>query len=503
MIEIEIFKTLILDLCELVIFYNRDLKNGMTSNFVTNSDLVFSQYIEIYPDLNEVIVIDPNYGLNILFSGLTGNVLFPMFFFKNSYRKQIIKELKFFINKDVTFKEIQLFITKKATTTYNVKKGGLSERTLEILRFYISTFDKVIDNDVKKYLPFYKDYKAKYIDFTTSAIEKRFPLTQKYSTYYLMPKYHNFGLNMIMFRPDHEDTIDILLDDATTYPFGLLFDDQKKKKFSFYFTPFNRKLRHHFVEKICFFENLDLFQAQKTLIQLTNKTMNILEVFSDYKDGNFKNTAISYENEFICTQEFDDKIHDLDLIIHLFNTRKLPLDHEIHPISRHLITYRNKIVNFYGTTNYFIYIYDIKGRTLPRYINLFMDLIKNTFSNGYIIQSKRQLLISTFLFKEDFESRKEAFLEFVYSFKIEIEIFENLNLVPFSFFHLPSSNYFDTEENEWNFPSFEEQSIEELLNYQIRNLELERSMLQNENFKGRILSYLDNWTNEINYLKEQ
>ncbi len=194
MVDIEIFKIFILDLSDLVISYNEELKKGLTDNFVTKSNLVFNQYIEMIPDLKEIIVLDPNYGFNINFSGLTGNVLFPSFFFKNSFRQEIIKELKHLFKKQISFDVIQLFITKKAIATYNVKKGGLTDRTLEVLRFYLSTFDKVIDNDVKKYLPFYQSYQAKYIVFSSSAMEKRFPLTQRYSAYYLMPKYNHFGL---------------------------------------------------------------------------------------------------------------------------------------------------------------------------------------------------------------------------------------------------------------------------------------------------------------------
>jgi hypothetical protein len=361
-------------------------------------------------------------------------------------------------------------------------------------------FKEVIDDDVYKFLPYYENYKAKYIHLRLPIVEKRFPLTQKYSTYYLMPKFRNFGLNGVMIHND--ENFDLLSDDLNTLPFGLLFNDQKRKEFSFFFIPYNRKCKNNFIEKISFFENLDLFQKDYSLKKYTNKTINIIDVYYDYKEGNFKDTAIIFENEFIKSQKLDNQINDLDLIIHLFNTRKLPYNHEIHPISKHLIMYRNKIVNFYATTNYFIYIYDIKGKTLTRYFDLLMNLIRNTFSNGYIIQSRTQLLISTFLFKKDFENQKESFVEFIYSFKLEIQIFENLNLVPFSFYQLPSSCYFETESSKWNFPFYQEQSINDLMTHQIQNLELERSRLQNNTFRKRIQDYLENWTNKITALKE-
>ncbi len=304
-----------------------------------------------------------------------------------------------------------------------------------------------------------------------------------------------------MIHHDQNENINLLADNVTCYPFGLLFDDQNKKEFSFYFTPFNRNLRENFIEKIYFFENLDLFYENRTLKKLTNKTMNILELYYNYKEGNFKNTAITFVNEFIKTTKFENIINDLDLIIHLFNTRNLPIDHEIHPLSRHLFTYRNKIVTFYSTINYFIYIYDIKGKTLPRYGNLFVDLIKNTFSNGYVIQSNKSLLVSTFLFKQDFESEKESLQELVYSFKLEISIHENLNLVPFSFYQLPASTYYNTEEENWMFPQFKEQNIKELLTYQIKNLELEKNRLKSQEFKRRLQNFRENLTKEIQFLQ--
>ena len=41
-----------------------------------------------------------------------------------------------------------------------------------------------------------------------------------------------------------------------------------------------------------------------------------------------------------------------------------------------------------------------------------------------------------------------------------------------------------------------------MLNYQIRNLELERTRLQDNLFKQRIETFNENWKKEINYLNE-
>ena len=246
MIDINIIKQLIIDLSDLIVKFNLELKYGINNDFVIESDIIFNLYINEYPELNQITTIDPNYGLNIILSGLTGKVLFPSFLLKNPFRLQTIKELKFFLRRELLFADIESFITKKAIATYNMKKGGFSRRTLEVLRFYLTYFDNVIDYNVNKFYPFYKMYQPKYINIGFPTIEKRFPLTQKYTSYYLMPKYSKFGINAIMIRQDRKDNF--FSDTSNTYPFGLLFNDQKDKEFSFYFTAFDRKEKDFFFE---------------------------------------------------------------------------------------------------------------------------------------------------------------------------------------------------------------------------------------------------------------
>ena len=495
-----LLKPFICNLTDLVVVYEKELKRGKIENIVLDSNKLFNDFINNNPDFTNIIVTEPNFGKNLQLNGFTGKILFPAILYKNSFSQQIIRDLKYLFRKEITFEDFEFFISKKQMATQDVKKGGFHERTLEVLRFYLTYFHNVMDDDVKKFLPYFKDYKTKYIDIDSSAIEKRFPLTQKYSTYYLMPKYNNFGLSVLLIH--HNEYRDIMSGDLQGSPFGFLLDNNNDKKFSFLFTSYYQKLKKNFIEKIIFFENLDLFYEKKSLKKLINKTMNILDLYYYYQDGKFRNKAISFENEFIKSHKYNNQINDIDLIIQLFNTRNLPVNHQLHPISKHLIMYRNKIVNFYATTNYFIYVYDIKGKVIPRYVNILINLIKNTFSNGYIIQSRSSLLISTFLFKKDFEKQKESFIELIYLFSLEIQIYENLNIIPFSFYQLPSSRYFDVDVNKWNFPIFKEMGSEDLLSYQIKNLELERSRQNDKIFEQRIRNFLETWKKEIAFLKE-
>ncbi len=180
---------LISNLANLVVIHNKNLKRGIINDIIVESNIIFHKYIELIPEFNDIIISDPDFGLNLILTSITGRILFPAFLYRNSYRLLIVKELRIILDKELTFEEFQKFLIKKFYSTFNFKKGGFTDRTLEVLRFYLMYFDKVIDTDAKKFSPYFDDYKYKYIDIGFRAIEKRFSLIQNYSTYYLMPKF--------------------------------------------------------------------------------------------------------------------------------------------------------------------------------------------------------------------------------------------------------------------------------------------------------------------------
>lgn len=494
------FKYLVLNLCEIVTNFNEDLKKGIFTNVIEECDNFFKITFEISQNLNENIIIDKNYGINLELMGISGKLLFPAILYKNGFRKQIIREIKYFLKNDKSIEELGLFLHNKIIMTQEFKKGGFSKKTLEILRFYLFNFNKVIDNDITKYSQYEKTYNSKYVTLSKSIIQKRFHLTQKYSTYYLLPRFHNFGLNGLMFHKN--DDLNTILEELKAVPFGFFFNNQKQMEFLLFFSSYKKNFKTNYIEKICFFENLDMFLLNPNHKTYYNKSMNILDIYYNYKDGNFKDTAISFDVEFANSQRFKNQFEDLDLLIHIFNTRKLPSNHQIHPLSTFLFNYRIKIVNFYSTIRYFIYINDPKNNINSKSMNFLIILLRNCFSNGYIIQNKNSFLISTFLFKKDFENIKKSFLEFFIFFKLEVKIFENLNFSPISFYYTPNSTYFSTEDNSWKFPNFQNKAIRDLIRYQIDNLELERLRLKDKKFNNRIDNYLENWTNEINSINQ-
>ena len=418
-LDFEIIKIIVQKLSELFVIFKEDLKKGVIKNIKQESDIVFNKFIKDNSGINNIITLDPYYGINFILTIQTGKILFPAVLFNNPFKFQILKELKYFFKREITFEEFQLFISEKVLSTDDKKKGGFSKRILELLRFYIIYFDKVIDVDVKKFIPHFTDYISKYTNFEESTLQMNFSLTQKYSRYLLLPKFANFEINSILVR--NETVNNKMLEEIKTLPFVLLFNNQKHREFSFYFTKYNTKFKSNFIERICFFENLDLYYEEPALKKLTNKTMDILNLYFDYKDGIFNDTSISFEIDFLKNQKYTNQIDDLDLLIHLFNTRKLPNFHEIHPISKYLITYRNKLVNFYSTINYFIYIYDPKSRTIAKYSTLFLKLLRNTFANGYIIQGKPIFLFQLFYLNRILKVRSNHYLNLFIHLNIKLK----------------------------------------------------------------------------------
>jgi hypothetical protein len=499
-LDLEIFNFLILDLCKKIINYNFEIKAGLIQNIIKETDKIINNYSDKHSFLEKIIVSDQNYGLNLELSGLTSKFLFPSFLYKNSFRLHIIRQLeKILSNKHLDKEELGIFLYKHSIKTIDIKKGGFSKRTLEVLRFYLSNFDKIIDNDLNKFLPYLNDYNSKYIKLKLSTLQKRFHLTQKYSTYYLLPNFNIFGLNSVFLT--YDEFLDSYFGEIHGVLLGLLFDNSKNKQFLLLFSPYLSQLKPNFIKKISFYENLDLFHKNADQSKYQNKVNSIFDLYYDFKDKEFKNSAVSFEVHFFNKKSFRNQQTDIDLLIHLFNTRKLPINHQSHPLSKQFYSYRNKVVNFFGSTNYFIYIFDSTGKSISSISETITILIKNTFSNGYIIQFNSGFFISTFLFKKDFDQQKTLFIDFFHSFKLEILIYESLNFIPFSFYQISNSTYFNIENGNWSFPLFSDQDISEQMRYQLKNLEKEKKRLEDQAFNLRVNKFLNNWKDEINALK--
>ena len=494
------FKNFLFSLLEVVVQFNKDLKKGILTKIIEESNEIFYNYFMKVSFLNQITITDIKYGLNIKLSGLTGIFLFPSMLYFNSFRIQIIRQMKTFISKDFSLEKLGLFLSKISIRTQNVKKGGFTDSTLEVFRFYLLNFDKIMDNDLNKFLPILQNYQPRYYQLRQSTLKRKFNLTQKYAVYYLLPRFEHLGLSSIILR--REDLNSDVYEEIQASLMGILFNEDQQKEFVFLFISDNHKFKNKIIKSVYFFENLDLFYKNEKIEKYRIKTENILQLYYNYKDNIFNDTAITYEMKFFNQRMFNNQIEDLDLLIHIFNSRKLPSGYANHPLSKYLFSYRNKLANFFATTNYFIHIFEPKGKKISNISNLLVKLLRNSFSNGYIIEYKSGLLLSTFVYKEDLEREKQNLFEFFHSMKLEIMIYNNLNIVPFSFYQIPNSNYFENEKNTWSLPNYIDQEIDQLMKYQLINYEKERKRIENEQFKKRVNDYIENWSKEIQSLKE-
>jgi hypothetical protein len=336
---------------------------------------------------------------------------------------------------------------------------------------------------------------------TKRNVIKRYTFIQKYATTYLFPNSFYFNLPGI-FLDYNKDSIDF--SNINGNILGLIHENGKMKKFLLLNTNLNelKKFKNDLIREIVFFENLDIYNLKKGYFKYRNYVTDIYNLYSDYKDDNFRDLSVNFKLK-LYYKETNMNQHNFDLnsLIHIINTSKIPLDIEIHPEIKKSISYRNKLVTFYGSINYFIHIYDTKNKPLDRYWELFDILLKNTFSNGFIIHYKTGLLLSTNAFQEDFEKVRNSFMEFVWSFKLECRIYENLNYIPFSFYHLPNSTYYSNETNNWDFPVFEDKSIPEYFDHLAVNYKQEVKRLEDEKFKKRVEETLERLTKEIEEIK--
>ena len=224
----------------------------------------------------------------------------------------------------------------------------------------------------------------------------------------------------------------------------------------------------------------------------------------DYEEGNFINTALEYTLNFqYKNQKSKKNVYDIESLTHIFNTRKLPANFETHPVLKNIFAYRNKCTTFYSSINYIIHIFDPNNKSLDRHSELLQILLKNTFANGFLIQYKTGILISTNTFREDFEKVKREFQEFIWSFKLEYQIYENLNYIPFSFYHLPNSQYYSNITDKWEFPIFENKPVTEYFDHLAVNYRQEMKRLEDSDFKARVDQTVERLTNEIAEIKKQ
>ncbi len=309
---------------------------------------------------------------------------FPSILYPNSFRIKIVNNVLNFIQNEYTIESLSFFLSKEIASTYGYKKGGLNKTIIEILRFYLKNFNFVLDNSINKFFPLLNSYEPKYKKIGPILLKKKFSSITKYNIFQYTPNFKYFSLPAIFIDYGNRSNDSSI----SGRPLGLLYNDNFEKHFNLLFiSNFEiKRYKDQLIHQISFFENLDLYREIKKFHKLRNFVGNIWNTYSDYEESLFIDQSISYNIDFLTKiNDKKDSTIDNESLLHIFTTRKIKSGFQVHPELRNFIHYRNKITLLYTSINYFLHIYDPNGRDLSRIRKMFDILIKNIFSNGFIV----------------------------------------------------------------------------------------------------------------------
>ncbi len=498
----EILKKSIKEIMGIIIDLDDDLKEGSYNKVQSKIGSIFQTHIEYFKS-NFELRNSKEFGINLEIVGLHAPFLFPYSIYSNNFRKHLIKKLEKYLEQRFDYESFCKFLSLEIAKTIDTKRGGYNIRTLELLRFYYQNFHYVLDNSVDRFLPFLNNYTTKYVNISSKNIIKKFNLIQKYTRLRFIPNDGQINIPAVFIDYNNGN---VNLNNLYSKELGLIYDTNYEKIFFIGFLSNHqiKDFQSNLVRSITFFENLDLYHSRKRCPELRNGVGDIFKLYCDYKENDFTNMAIDFNTNFLYKSKNTVNTNlDYEILAHAFNTRKIPNNFEIYPLLKEFISYRIKLVTIYTTTRYFIHIYDPGNKNLDRYWKLLDLLLKNTFANGFVIHYRTGMLLSTNAFKEDFENVKQEFVEFIWSFKLECNIYENLNYIPFSFYHLPNSQYYCNETNHWEFPVFEDKQVTEYFDHLAVNYRQEIKRLDDDSFKIRLNQTLERLTREIDEIKKQ
>lgn len=218
--------------------FDVELKEGNFSNVKTEVNKIFIKHLN-YLESNYEISNSANSGFNFRMIGLTSQFLFPYGLYFNNFRAHILNKLEVFIKKEFTFTSFTIFLSKEIFATTDVKKGGFNERTLELLRFYIHNYGKVLDNSYKKFVPVLSTYTPKYHELSYEYFQTRFHQTQKYVRTNFIPDFFHFSLSGSIMQYNEEIMNN---QELRGNLFGMLYDDKKNLQFRSLCRPFKNSV---------------------------------------------------------------------------------------------------------------------------------------------------------------------------------------------------------------------------------------------------------------------
>lgn len=184
-------------------------------------------------------------------------------------------------------------------------------------------------------------------------------------------------------------------------------------------------------------------------------------------------------------------------MIHFFNTQQIYKYKLIPKIFYYYADIRIRRITQYNQKNLFMYIYEAKGRSFKDHSLIIQQVLRNTFSQGFILELSKKLFCMVQVSETDFLARRPLLDEFFSSFQLSVEYYTDLMSIPFSFYSLPPSQYFDWESHTWHLPNWKPRPVDEQAKYLYEQGRLEKKRYQEDrSFRKKFDTFNDHLREE-------
>ena len=122
---------------------------------------------------------------------------------------------------------------------------------------------------------------------------------------------------------------------------------------------------------------------------------------------------------------------------------------------------------------------------------MLLTIIRIAFNQGTIIELDSKILVLNQCRLKDFEDNIPAIKDFCQDLKLDLTYHTDLKYIPFSFYSLPPSVYYDQENFVWKFPQWTELPLDQQNNYLYNNALMEKEMINDPVFKVGYESFLE------------
>ena len=509
-----------------------DLRHQRTyGNFIPQLNAKFEVFKPLFDAIELQYTTYYSNGLNLIFTGLTGPIYVPSFYFYSNYCFKFLRESIKFLedHPQCSQADFEDLLYGQLLVAFRSKLGGFTPSALEAIRFFfITKKNMLIDEKLASYdkydfdpkyvrSTFSTTYEPRYIPknpttttTTTKSRKKKQPdnkgeltftspaFTSRFKTnvednvqWILYPRYDLFNLGAILLPNTADQQVE--LENKRLAPLGLLHKEDSTTQFKLFFCS-GADLRHYskyWINSVTFFENLEQFVPNSNH-KYVDSIADPFMIWSDIADEKLIDRTFYQTNTFLRPRAELNPDPNLPFFIYSFNTRHFNSDIKHTPERMwKYMAFRMRRKVFFGSTSVFLYIYDPKLHAIrsPHTENL-VKVLRNMFSQGSIFELKTGLFALVECFKDQFDQLVPKLKEFIQAFKLELAYYTDLQYIPFSLYTLPSS-YYTTKDQDWNFPAWKDKPIKEMYRYQYNNFIAENNRRKDKKFMKDFQVFLE------------